>query len=58
MTKQMKCGDLMPGCGFVATGESEDDVLRKAAAHAKAEHGIEEITSELVEQVKGAIQNA
>lgn len=58
MAKTMKCGDLMPGCDFVAHGENEDDVLQKAAAHAKEAHGIEELTEDLVAQVRGKISDA
>jgi hypothetical protein len=32
MAKQLKCGDLMPGCDFVAKGATEAEVLEKAAA--------------------------
>lgn len=58
MGKTMKCGDLMPGCDFVAHGESEDEVLRNVAAHAKEAHGIEEITDDLVAQVRSKINDA
>ncbi|MDJ0949946.1 MAG: DUF1059 domain-containing protein [Alphaproteobacteria bacterium] len=57
MTKTLACGDLMPGCDFVAEGESEDEVLAKAAAHAKAAHGIEEVTEDLAAKVKAAIKD-
>jgi len=58
MAKTMKCGDLMPGCDFVAEGETEEDVLQKAAAHAKEAHGIEEITEDLVDQVRAKISDS
>ena len=58
MAKQLKCGDLMPGCGFVAKGANEDEVMRKAAEHAKAAHGLDEVTPELAAKVKGAIKDA
>ena len=58
MAKQLKCGDLMPGCDFVAKGETEDEVLGKAAEHAKTAHGIEQVTPELAAKVKGAIKDA
>jgi len=57
MTKTLKCGDLMPGCDFVAQGESEEDILRQAAAHAKQAHGIDEVTDELVAQVRAKISD-
>ena len=45
----------MPGCDFVAEGETEEDVLQKAAAHAKDVHGVDEVTDELVAQVRAKI---
>lgn len=56
MTKLLKCGDLMPGCTFEARGQSEQEILRAAAVHAKEVHGME-ATPELVEKVKGAIRD-
>jgi hypothetical protein len=38
-------------------GEAEEDVLQKAAGHAK-EHGIREVTPELIERVKANIRDA
>jgi len=58
MAKQLKCGDLMPGCDFVAKGATEDEVLNKAAEHAKTAHGIQQVTPELAAKVKGAIKDA
>ena len=54
MTKELKCGDLMPGCDFRAEGETEEEVMRKAAAHAQEVHNLE-VTPELAEKVRGAI---
>ena len=56
MTKVMRCGDLMPGCDFEARGDTEEDILTAAAAHAKEVHGLE-VTSELAEQVKSVIKD-
>ncbi len=36
--KALYCNDLMEGCDFVARGATEDEVMRKAAEHAKTEH--------------------
>lgn len=57
MTKELKCGDLMPGCEFRATGETEDEILQQAAVHAKEVHGID-VTPELAEQVRAKIRDA
>lgn len=53
--KVLRCGDLMPGCDFEARGETEMDVLQKAAAHAKNDHGLE-ITPDLKEKAREAIR--
>jgi predicted small metal-binding protein len=58
MAKQLKCGDLMPGCDFVAKGATEAEVLETAAAHAKSAHGLQQVTPELAAKVKGAITDA
>lgn len=57
MAKEMKCGDLMPGCDHVVRAESEGELLQQVAAHAKEAHGIDEVTPDLVEKVKGAIRS-
>ena len=56
MTKTMKCGDLMPGCDFEAHGETEEDILKAAAQHAKEAHGLD-VTPELAEKVKSVIKD-
>jgi len=59
MGKILECAKVDPssGCAHVVRGETEDEVLRKAAEHAK-EHGIREVTPELITRVKAAIRNA
>jgi len=56
MAKQLKCGDLMPGCDFVATGATEAEVLEKAAAHAKTAHGLQQVTPELAASLSPSIE--
>ena len=55
--KEMHCGDLMKGCNFVARGATEEEVMKKAAEHAKTAHGMDKITPELAQKVKAAIRN-
>ena len=55
--KAMNCGDLMKGCNFVARGATEEEVMKKAAEHAKTAHGMDKITPELAQKVKAAIKN-
>ncbi len=57
MTKVLRCGDLMPGCDYEARAESEDELMQKAARHAREAHGMETIPPELVQQVKSKIRD-
>jgi predicted small metal-binding protein len=56
MSVELRCGDLMLGCDYVAKAESQDDLMKKVVEHAKAAHNITEITPDLAMKVKGAIK--
>ncbi|HEY7461221.1 MAG TPA: DUF1059 domain-containing protein [Gemmatimonadota bacterium] len=57
MTKVVDCGKVNPdsGCNHVIRAESEDELMRKVAEHARKDHGMEP-TPELVQKVKSQIQ--
>ena len=57
MTKILKCGDVVPGCKAEIKGDSEHDVLRQAAEHARTAHNIDSIPPEVLSKVKGAIHD-
>jgi predicted small metal-binding protein len=56
MTKVLKCNDVNPGCSFEARGDSEADVLKQAAEHAKTAHKMREIPADVLSKVRGAIR--
>jgi predicted small metal-binding protein len=58
MSKVLKCRDVGVDCDFVAQGETEEEILQKAAAHAKADHGLDQIPPELLVKVRAAIRKA
>jgi predicted small metal-binding protein len=59
MAKILECAKVDPssGCNYVVRGETEEELLSKVALHAK-EHGIREVTPELIELVKANIRDA
>lgn len=57
-TKVLKCRDTGADCDFVAQGSSEDEVMAKAAEHARKDHGFDDIPPELADKVKAAIHDA
>jgi predicted small metal-binding protein len=56
MSKILECAKVDPssGCNYVARGETVDEILQKVGEHAK-EHGIHDVTPELIEKVKANI---
>ena len=59
MAKILECANVDPSsrCKHVVRGETTEDVMQKAAEHAK-EHGIRQVTPELIEKVKANIRDA
>jgi len=57
MSKSMSCRDVGPDCDFVATGETEDEIMTKVAEHARTDHGMSDIPPELVEKARASIKD-
>lgn len=57
MRKVLRCGSIVPGCNFVAHGEDEQEVMMKAADHARSVHGVEHMSESLRAKVKAAIED-
>jgi predicted small metal-binding protein len=57
MAKMLKCGDLMPGCSFVAEGKDAAEVMSKAAEHAKKDHGLASIPPDVAAKAQAAIKD-
>ena len=56
MTKVLRCGDMMAGCDYVARAESEEELMQKAAQHAREAHGIT-VSPEVIQQIKSKIRD-
>ena len=54
--KHFACGLVVPGCTATFTAPTEDGILEQVAHHASADHGIDDVTPELVAQVRANIQ--
>jgi predicted small metal-binding protein len=55
--KQLRCGDIMPGCQTVIEGQDEAEVMRKGAEHAKNAHGMSQIPPDVGKKVQLAIKD-
>ena len=58
MTFKLACGDVMPGCTSRFENDSKDALMTDVAVHAKADHGITEITPEIASAVESKIRSA
>jgi predicted small metal-binding protein len=57
VAKVFACKDIMPDCDWSASAETEEELMKKIAAHGKESHGITEITPDMAEKVKQAIKD-
>jgi len=55
--KSIRCRDVGVDCDFEAQAETEDEVLRMCAEHARTEHGMMEVPPELAEKVRMNIRD-
>ncbi len=56
MAKVIYCKDAGYDCTEVVRGQTEEEVLQKAAEHAK-QHGMAEVTPELAQQMRALIKS-
>jgi predicted small metal-binding protein len=57
MSKVLECGSVVPGCRFVIHADNDDELMMKAMAHARAEHGIEHMSEQLKARILAAIRH-
>jgi predicted small metal-binding protein len=57
MAKVLTCREVGMDCDFVARGNSEEEIMAQAAAHARNDHGFHDIPPEVVDKVKAAIHD-
>jgi len=57
MAKLLKCKDVGIDCDFVTRGKTEDEVLKKAAEHARKDHGVKRVTKDYINSWKKLIRN-
>ncbi len=56
MTWSLSCGDVLPGCTSVLTGDTRDAVLSAVAGHAARDHGVTSIDAATLTAVESALR--
>ena len=51
MKFRLSCGDAVPGCSARFEDESRDRILEMVAAHARDDHGVADITPQMLEAI-------
>ena len=54
--KEFSCGDVVPGCTASFRAETEADLLQQIAQHAQEDHGLTELSSDLITAVRERIR--
>ena len=57
MAKEIRCADVGFRCDVVVDADTEEELLKIVAAHAKSEHGVTDLTEEVVGKVRAAIRD-
>lgn len=55
MKFQLSCGDAMPGCSARFEEDSHERILELVAAHAREDHGVTEVTPEMLKAMEANI---
>jgi predicted small metal-binding protein len=48
MKFKLSCGDAVPGCSARFEDESRDRILEQVSAHAREDHGVVDVTPEML----------
>lgn len=56
--KLLRCDDVVPGCPAEVRAETDEEVLRQAAEHARAAHGLATLDDATAGAVRRAIRPA
>lgn len=56
MAKVLRCRDVGFDCEAVVRAETEDEILEQAAMHATRDHGLEEVSEDVVKKVLASIR--
>ncbi len=54
--KVFACGDVVPGCGATFTAPDDAGILGQVGAHARRDHGLTEVSDDLVSAVLSAVR--
>jgi predicted small metal-binding protein len=57
MSSILRCSDVIPGCTFVAKGETREEALARASEHVRLKHKFRGVSPEVIAIIYGAISD-
>jgi predicted small metal-binding protein len=54
MAKILRCNNFIPGCTFVATGKTSEEVFHRASEHVRVKHKFRGMSPEVIAVIHGA----
>jgi predicted small metal-binding protein len=57
MAKFLRCTDIIPGCDFVARGETGDEAVARAIEHVRTRHHLRAISPEILAYLVSAVRD-
>jgi predicted small metal-binding protein len=57
MAKTVSCRDVGSECDFVAKGNNEEEIMSQVTEHARKEHNMSEIPSDVRDRLRAAIRD-
>jgi predicted small metal-binding protein len=53
MAKILHCSEIIPGCTFVATGKTPEEVFEHASEHVRLVHKFRSVSPEVIAVIRG-----
>jgi len=53
--KEFCCGAVVPGCWATFEGESDEEILKQVAVHAREVHGMDEVPPDVADEIRAEI---
>ena len=55
MSKVLHCRNIVPGCDYVARGETREEVFTRESEHVRLKHQLREVPPDILEMICGVI---
>jgi predicted small metal-binding protein len=55
MAKVLRCSEVVPGCSYVARGETHEEVFTRASEHVRLKHNLHGMSPEVIAVIHGVI---